>query len=242
MPDVVAAVLEAGGDPALMTDADLLGSLAGWHAVAARAVARELRATEELLRRRRPRVWDRRADRAETVREDLDGAADEQGPERVMPAVVASREAASEVALALTATEYSAQAQVELTADLSRRLPVAFGELDAGRADLHRLRVLAEGTQFLSDEDAGKVDALLAPRLGRWTTGDLKERVRRAVIAIDPAAADRRAAHAARKARFACTPTRIRPRRRRWSGCPRTWARRSRPGSTRSRGRRRRPG
>ncbi len=202
VPDLIGAVLDAGGDPALMTDGDLLTSLADWHAVASRAVARELRATEELLRRRRPRVWDRRADRAQTVREDLDGGADEQGPERVMPAVVASREAAAEVALALTATEYSAQAQVELTADLSRRLPGAFGELDAGRADLYRLRVLAEGTQFLSDEDAARVDALLASRLGGWTTGDLKERVRRAVIAIDPAAADRRAAHAARKARF----------------------------------------
>ena len=202
VPDLVGAVLDASGDPALMTDGDLLTSLAGWHAVASRAVARELRATEELLRRRRPRVWDRRADRAETVREDLDGGPDEDGPERVMPVVVASRAAASEVALALTATEYSAQAQVELTADLSRRLPAAFGELDAGRADLHRLRVLAEGTQFLSDADAARVDALLASRLGGWTTGDLKERVRRAVIAIDPVAADRRAAHAARKARF----------------------------------------
>jgi hypothetical protein len=85
---------------------------------------------------------------------------------------------------------------------LSRRLPAAFAELDAGRADLSRVRVLAEGTQFLSDADAGKVDALLAARLGRWTTGELADRVRRAVLAIDPAATDRRAAHAARKARF----------------------------------------
>jgi hypothetical protein len=203
VPDLVVAALEAGGDPALMTDADLLGSLAGWHAVAARAVARELRATEELLRRRRPRVWDRCADRAESRREDLNEVVPaEPGPERVMPAVVPSREAASELALALTFTEYSAQAQVELTADLSRRLPVAFAELDAGRADLHRVRVLAEGTQFLSDEDAGQVDTLLSPRLGEWTTGDLKVKIRRAVMAIDPVAADRRAAHAARKARF----------------------------------------
>jgi hypothetical protein len=203
VPDLIGAVLDAGGEPALMTDAALLESLAGWHAVAARAAARELRATEELLRRRRPRVWDRRADRAESRREDLDGGVDPAAPGRVMPAVVPSREAASEVAMALTATEYSAQAQVELTATLSRRLPAAFAELDAGRADLYRVRVLAEGTQFLSDEDAGKVDALLAPRLGQWTTGELQDKVRRAVISIDPAAADRRARRAARKARFA---------------------------------------
>jgi hypothetical protein len=205
VPDLIAAVIGAAGDPALMTDADLVESLAGWHAVAARVAGRELRATEELLRRRRPRVWDRRADRTETRREEADGAdtTQEQAPERAMPAVVPSREAAEEVALALTATEYAAQAQVQLAADLSRRLPAAFAELDAGRTDLYRIKVLAEGTQFLSDADAGRVDALLAPRLGQLTSGDLRDKVRKAVIRIDPAAADRRASHAARKARFA---------------------------------------
>ncbi len=208
LPDLVTAVLAAGGEPALMTDEQLLDSLAGWHAVASRAAGRELRATEELLRRRKPRVWDRRADRAETRREYLDGAVagkpgETEAPERVMPAVVVSREAVSEIAFALTVTEYSAHAQAELAADLSRRLPRAFGELDAGRADLARVRVLAEATQFLSDEDAGKVDALLAPVLGTMTTGDLRVKARQAVIKVDPDAAERRSKQAARKARFA---------------------------------------
>jgi hypothetical protein len=204
VPDLIGAVLDAGGDPALMSDADLVQSLAGWHAVAARAAARELRATQELLRRRKPRIWDRRADRTRSSREEADGAPPADAfAGRAMPTVVPSREAAAEIALALTATEYSAQAQAELAADLSGRLPLAFAELDAGRADLYRLKVLAEGTQFLSDEDAGNVDALLARRLGQWTTGELREKVRRAVISIDPAAAERRASQAARKARFA---------------------------------------
>jgi Domain of unknown function (DUF222) len=216
VPDLIAAVLASGGDPALMTDAELVESLAGWHAVAARAAGRELRATEELLRRRKPRLWDRRTDRAETRREELDGAQagpsstlgarksqGAEAPERVMPSVVASREAAAEIALVLTATEYGAQAQAELAADLSRRLPLAFGELDAGRADLARIRVLAEATQLLSDEDAGKVDALLSPLAGTMTTGELRVKTRRAVIRIDPAAADRRREQAERKARFA---------------------------------------
>jgi hypothetical protein len=212
VPDLIAAVLAVAGDPALMSDAELVEALAGWHAIAARATGRELRMTGELLRRRKPRVWDRRADAAESARENLDGTAGAAGPgtagpepgipERVMPAVVASREAAAEIALALTATGYAAQAQAQLTADLSRRLPAAFGELDAGRADLSRIRVLAEGTRYLSDADAGTVDALLAGRLGQWTTGELRDRVRRAVIRADPAAADRRADRAARKARF----------------------------------------
>src|SRR5215831_8062826 len=203
VPDLIAAVLGAAGDPALMSDADLVDSMAGWHAVAARAIARGLRSTEELLRRRRPRVWDRRADRAEGRREELDGDQGVEVPERVVPAVVASREAAAEIELALTATEYSAQAQAELAAVLSRRLPAAFRELDAGRADLARVRVLAEATQFLCDEDAGTVDSLLAPVLSQMTTGELRDRARKTVIRIDPKAADRRREHAERKARFA---------------------------------------
>jgi Domain of unknown function (DUF222) len=193
VPDLIAAVLASGGDPALMTDAELVESLAGWHAVAARAAGRELRATEELLRRRKPRAWDRRTERAETNREQVDGA---------MPTVRPSREAAAEIAMALTATDYSAHVQAELAADLSRRLPRMFGELDAGRADLARVRVLAEATQFLSDEEAGKVDALLAPLAGTMTTADLRAKARHAVIKIDPAAAEQRRKRAERKARF----------------------------------------
>jgi Domain of unknown function (DUF222) len=201
VPDLIAAVLEASGEPALMTDADLVDSLAAWHAIASRAVGRELRATVELLRRRKPRVWDRRSDR--TGAPDGADRADAEEPEPVMPAVVASREAAAEIALALNATEYSAYAQAGLAADLSRRLPASFCELDAGRADLYRVRLLAEATQFLSDEDAGKVDSLLAPSLGQMTTGDLRDKARKAVIKIDAKAADRRRERAERKARFA---------------------------------------
>jgi hypothetical protein len=199
--DLISAVLAAGGDPARMSDAELIKSLARWHALAAQAQGRELTATAELLRRRRPRTWDRRADRTETRREELDGATAD-APERAMPAVVPSREAAEEIALALTVTGYAAGVQTQLAADLTRRLPAAFAELYAGRADLTRVRVLAEATQFLSDEDAGKVDALLSPGLGEMTTGTLKDKARRAIIKIDPAAAERRKQQAERKARF----------------------------------------
>ena len=203
--DLVAVVLGAAGDPGLMSDAELVGALTDWHAVAARAQGRELAVTAELLRRRPPRKWDRRADRAQTRREDAD--ADSPGepgcPGRAMPVVAASREATEEIALALTVTGYAAEVQAELAADLVGRLPVAFGELAAGRADLARVKVLAEATQFLSDEDAARVDALLSPRLGQMTTGTLKDKARRAIIKIDPAAAERRRERAERKARLA---------------------------------------
>ncbi len=201
VPDVVEAVLGAAGEPGLLSDAELVGSLAAWHAVAARAQGRELAATAELLRRRPPRRWDRRSDRAEPEREELNGEA-AGGPGRARPVIVASREAAEEIALALTVTGYAAQVQAELAADLARRLPGSLAGLLAGQGDLAKVKVLAEVTQFLSDEDAGKVDALLSARLGEMTTGELKDRARRAVIRIDPAAAERRRARAERKARF----------------------------------------
>src|SRR5262249_48320673 len=68
--------------------------------------------------------------------------------------------------------------------------------------DLAKVKVLAEATQFLSDEDAGKADALLAPKLGQMTTGELRDKARKAVIGIDPGAAERRRKRAERKARF----------------------------------------
>ena len=201
--DLVAAVLGAVGDPELMSDAELVGALTDWHAVAARAQGRELAVTAELLRRRPPRKWDRRADRAQSRREDAEAATPEPGcPGRVVPVVAASREAAEEIALALTVTGYAAETQAELAADLVGRLPVAFGQLRAGRTDLARVKVLAEATQFLSDEDAGKVDGLLSPQLGELTTGALKDKARRVIIKIDPAAAERRKQRAERKARF----------------------------------------
>jgi hypothetical protein len=114
---------------------------------------------------------------------------------------MASREAASEVALAFTSTEYAAETLVEQTADLSRRLPVAFAELEAGRTYQDRVLILWSGTSDLSDEDAGKVDAMLSARSGTMTTGELSDEVRRTVIRIDPAAAERRRKRNEKKSR-----------------------------------------
>lgn len=200
--DLMAAARAAGGDVWTMTDAEVIGSAVKWQEVACRAQGRMFRAMEELLRRRRPRKWDRRNEQADEQRDEQDGIAeDPTALNRVRPAVMPSREAAEELALALTCTEYGAEALVSLTADLSRRLPRTFGELEAGRADLDRVKIISEYTRYLSDEDAGKVDALLAPRLGQMTTGELRDEARRAMIRIDPAAAERRRKRNERKAR-----------------------------------------
>jgi hypothetical protein len=132
--------------------------------------------------------------------DERDGIGDD-APSAPRRAVMAPAEAASEVALAFTATEYAAEKMVAITAGLSGRLPLLHLELEAGRTDEDRVKIVWEGTRDLSDEDAGKVDALLSARSGQMTTGGLRDALRRAVIKTDPAAAGRRRKRAERKAR-----------------------------------------
>ncbi|HWG00375.1 MAG TPA: hypothetical protein VG164_00825 [Trebonia sp.] len=200
---VEAAYGAAGGDDlARMSDAEIIGRAVKCRELLARAQGRMFRTLEELLRRRPPAKRYRRGEDVQERRDEHDGVAAEEGapnPPRVP--VMASREAASEVALAFTSTEYAAERLVEQTADLSRRLPVAFAELEAGRTYPDRVLILCEGTSDLSDEDAGQVDAMLSAQSGRLTTGELRDALRRAVIRIDPAAADRRRKRNEKKSR-----------------------------------------
>jgi hypothetical protein len=209
-PGLIAGVLAAGGDPAGKTDAELIDSMAGWQQVIAMAQGRLLRETEEVLRRRRPRYWDRGRP---GKRRGEPGDPDPGGPaagrahsvgagDQGRPAAVASREAAEEAALALTLTSYGARAHVDLTADLSNRLPLAFAELDAGRADLDRVKVIADFARDLGDEDARKLDAVIAAQCGAMTAGALRDRLRRLLASLDPAAAEKRCKRSERRARF----------------------------------------
>jgi hypothetical protein len=199
-PDLVLAARMAGGDLWRMSDADVMKIAVKCREVAARAQGRMYRALEEFQRRRPPRRRHRRGERVQEMRDKRDGIGDD-APSAPRRAVMASAEAASEVALAFTATEYAAEKMIAITADLSARLPLLHLELEAGRTDEDRMKILWEGTRDLSDEDAGKVDALLSARSGQMTTGGLRDTLRRAVIKIDPAAAERRRKRAERKAR-----------------------------------------
>jgi hypothetical protein len=211
--DVITGVLAAGGDPAGKTDAELIDAMAGWQAVASMAQGRLLRETEELTRRRRPRGWDSRRERAESRREDLNAPDQGSGPvagrtwidgtdHLARPRPVVTREASAETALALTFTDYAARAHVELTCDLSNRLPKTLAEIDAGRTDLTRVKITAEYTQDLTDEDAVKADAIIAPLLGKLTTGGLRDKLRRLLASLDKEAAERRRKRSERRARF----------------------------------------
>ena len=197
----------AGDDLACLSDAEVIGRAVKCREVIARAQGRMYRTLEELLRRRPPAKRYRRGERVAERRDDHDGITEEDGaprPPRVP--VTASREAASEVAMAFTSTEYAAGRLVEQAADLSRRLPAALEALEAGRTYPDRVLILWEATADLSDEDAGKVDTMLSGRSGQLTTGELRDEVRRAVIRIDPGAADRRRKRNEKKSRVRLYP------------------------------------
>jgi len=170
-----------------LDDAALVESMAAWRRVASWAQAGELAAVAELSRRRPSRRWDHRDDAA--------GAAGLPEP------VAVSRETVEEVSLALTLTRWSADAEAHLAVRLARRLPATLAAMSAGRIDLPRARLIDDAVGVLDDEAAGRVEDKILPDAGTMTTGELREALRRAVISVDPAAAERRRETAERQAR-----------------------------------------
>jgi hypothetical protein len=154
-----------------LSDDELAGVMLAWRRCESRAVAGLLAATAELHRRRA-----------------------DHGDWRVL------EHADSEVALLLTRTRRSAGALLEF-ADTLDRLPATKAALAAGQIDRDRANVLAYETALLDDDLAAAVEQLVIEDAPRLTTSGLRARLRRAVLAADPAAARRRAEKAARDAR-----------------------------------------
>ena len=96
-----------------------------------------------------------------------------------------------EVAAALTLTARAADNLVNFAAAL-QRLPGTRAALWRGEIDQARAWVVAEAVIGLDPAHAATVEAAVIGAAGRQTTGQLRAAVRRAVLAADPAAADRR--------------------------------------------------
>jgi Domain of unknown function (DUF222) len=110
------------------------------------------------------------------------------------------RDAQGQVSLALMMSDYAATVWADLAVTLSWRLPATGDALRAGRIDLYRARLIAEATSVLSEQAAREVEATVLPGAGQQTPAQLRIRLRRAVIAADPAAAERRRQDAERRA------------------------------------------
>ncbi|HEV8277521.1 MAG TPA: DUF222 domain-containing protein [Streptosporangiaceae bacterium] len=115
-------------------------------------------------------------------------------PDRVSEAAVA------EVGLALRMSRFGAEIWADLAVTLNWRLPRTLAALSHGAIDLSRARLIAEATSVLDEADVATVEDKVLANAGRQTLGQLRATLRRAVISVDPAAAERRREEAQRQA------------------------------------------
>jgi len=165
-----------------LDDAGLAAVAGSWRRVASWAQAQELAAVAQMA--------SRAAARDKDIGTDADGR-----PARIPAA------AAAEVALELTMSQFGAAWWSDLAVQLCWRLAATGAALATGTIDLQRARLIAEATGRLSDEAARAVEERVLPAAGEQTTGMLRAALRRAVIAADPAGAERRRKEAERQAK-----------------------------------------
>ena len=167
--------------PDHLDEAGLVNSITGWRKLTSWAQAQELAAVAELGRRR--------------------GVMDDAELERDPARELAAEFAPNEVALALTLTQYAAEWWTNLAVSMSRRLPATWSALSEGTIDLGRAKLIDLWTTPLDDDLAQAVERKVLVRAGRQTTGQLRASLQRAVISVDPAAAERRRKQAEKNAR-----------------------------------------
>jgi hypothetical protein len=97
-------------------------------------------------------------------------------------------------------SRFGAEMWADLAVTLSWRLSRTLAALSRGAIDLSCARLIAEATSALDDADAVAVEDEVLANAGWQTLGQLRAVFRRAVISVDPAAAERRREEAERRA------------------------------------------
>ena len=195
--------------PADRDEAALINSITAWRKLTSWAQAQELAAVAELARRRGV-AGAVDADTPDTsaagsgsgsAGADLGGAKGEAaGAGRDPVAELEAGFAPNEVALALTLTSGGAEYWMDLAVSLSRRLPATLTALGAGRIDLNRAKLIDQYTSTLDVDLARTVERRVLARAEHQTSGQLRASLQRAVLAADPAAAERRRKEAEKRA------------------------------------------
>ena len=106
-----------------------------------------------------------------------------------------------EVAAALVLSGQSAERHLNLALELAIRLPGTNQALHAGDIDVLRARIIADATEALDADAAARAEAMVLPKAGNMTPGQLRAATARAVLKADPEAARRRREEAAKDAR-----------------------------------------
>jgi hypothetical protein len=174
---------EAYAELAVVDDDALIGLLRGWRRITSWAQARELAVVTELARRR-----------------PADGFP--PGEPGQLPAKL-DEFVAEEIAPALTLTSHAAQNELGLAVDLAAHPQIA-AALECGQLDLAKTLVILAALAPLDPDDAAKVEAAILPLASGLTTGQLRARLARLVLSVDPQAARRRREKAQQHAQVNC--------------------------------------
>ena len=98
----------------------------------------------------------------------------------------------TEIAFALTWTDYAAEAAVTVALSTVDRTPAVFEAMQAGLLDLPKAKIIATELDDATDEHARLVVQGLLPEIERCTTAQLRDKVRRLVLRLDPDAVRKR--------------------------------------------------
>ncbi|WP_433351643.1 DUF222 domain-containing protein [Microtetraspora malaysiensis] len=97
-----------------------------------------------------------------------------------------------EIRAALRLTRRAAEREYGIAYDLKVRLPMVRDALEAGTIDKTRAVVFCDWLEDIPIELARAVAGHLLPKAGRWTTSELREKIKKLLIAADPGWARRR--------------------------------------------------
>jgi len=138
-------------------------------------------------------AWARQLARAQAeLYVSMIGVADAAGERAGGDVELAEDLAASEIRAALGWTRRAADAQLDLARNLWERHPAVWTALYQGRIDLPKARVIIDQTSHLETDQARQVADTALETAGEMTTGQLRARIRRLVLAVDPDSARER--------------------------------------------------
>src|SRR5258705_10035099 len=118
-------------------------------------------------------------------------AAHEEG-ESVARAKDADEFSPDQIAWTLRCSQSYARGQVYLGGALTRRLPMVWAALRAGRLDVQKANAFVDGLSALDEVTARRIAELLLDRARAWTLAQLRERLRYHRVRADPAQARKR--------------------------------------------------
>jgi hypothetical protein len=187
MFDTLLRSSNAAPDPSEVDDGELVELIVAWERLAGWAAAGQLAAIAELACRRPRDLVDRAGGTSGPAQPEAGAGADAGHPG--LPEV--SEFAVDEVAAALRLSRPAAGGRLHTAVELTR-LPGTAAALRVGDLDVSRVRAVVDAVGVLDTATAVVVEGRVLPRAVQQTVGQLRASLARAVLAVDPAAAEAR--------------------------------------------------